>query len=260
LDQGPIVDFTHVTYKARDGQSIPAYLALPGPAEEGPYPTIIDPHGGPWAEDEGRYFFLNQYFIDRGYAVLKPNFRGSTGYGDAFTAAGFEQWGASMQNDVIDGLDWMIDQNLADANKVCIHGGSYGGYVALVAAYKTPEKFRCAISFAGVSDLADLRNRWYNYRFGRLSTARLPKGEALVNNSPIENVKEMQLPLLIVHGDVDRSVMIEQSRNLAQALSNAGIEHQYIEQPNGDHFFSLQAHRLEYLQALDKFLTKHLSE
>jgi len=256
--QGAEVDFEYVTYTARDGQVIPAYLALPGSREDGPYPTIIDPHGGPWSEDDGRYFFLNQYFMDRGYAILKPNFRGSTGYGDAYTEAGFEQWGGTMQNDVIDGLDWMIEQKLTDPNKVCIHGGSYGGYVALVAAYKTPEKFRCAVSFAGVSDLADLRSQWFNYRFGRLSTARLPKGDALVHNSPIENVSKMRLPLLLVHGDVDRSVMIEQSRNLVEKLVEAGVEHQYIEQPNGDHFFSLQAHRLEYLQALDQFLNKHL--
>ncbi len=260
FSQGKDVDFQHVTYTARDGQIIPAYLALPGPPEDGPYPTIIDPHGGPWAEDEGRYFFWNQYFIDRGYALLKPNFRGSTGYGDAYTAAGFEQWGGTMQNDVIDGLDWMIKNNLANPDKVCIHGGSYGGYVALVAAYKTPEKFQCAISFAGVSDLEDLRSRWYNFQFGRLSTARLPRGEALLQNSPIENVDKMQLPLLLVHGDVDRSVMIEQSRNLVEKLVEAGVEHQYIEQANGDHFFSLQAHRLEYLQALDQFLTKHMGD
>ncbi len=260
LQQGRVVDFEYVTYPTRDGQIIPAYLALPGPKENGPYPTIVDPHGGPWAEDEGRYFFLNQYFIDRGYAILKPNFRGSTGYGDAYTAAGFGQWGSTMQNDVIDGLDWMIEQGLTDAKNVCIHGGSYGGYVALVAAYKTPEKFNCAISFAGVSDLADLRTRWYNFRFGRLSTARLPTGDALSRNSPIENIDKINIPLLIVHGDVDRSVMIEQSRNLAQALEQSGIEHQYIEQSNGDHFFSLQKHRLEYLRALDEFLAEHMSQ
>lgn len=260
LEQGPNVDFEYVTYKARDGEMIPAYLALPGPKEDGPYPTIVDPHGGPWSEDEGRNFFWNQYFIDRGYAILKPNFRGSTGYGDAYTATGFGQWGASMQDDVIDGLDWMIKQGLADAEKVCIHGGSYGGYVALVAAYKSPEKFRCAISFAGVADLANLRKQWYKYQFGRLASARLPRGDALTQNSPIENVSKIRLPLLLIHGDVDRSVMIEQSRNFVQKLEEAGVEHKYIEQRNGDHFFSLQTHRLEYLEALDEFLTKHLKQ
>lgn len=258
VEQGRNVDFEHVTYKARDGLIIPAYLALPGPKENGPYPTIVDPHGGPWAEDEGRYFFWNQYFMDRGYAILKPNFRGSTGYGDAYTKAGFRQWGASMQDDVMDGLDWMIEQGLADADRVCIHGGSYGGYVALVAAYKTPEKFRCAISFAGVADIADQKTRWSYYSFGRLATPRLPRGDALTQNSPIENVKKMKLPLLLVHGDVDRSVMIEQSRNLAKKLKKTGVEYRYIEQRNGDHYFSLQSHRLEYLQALDEFLATHL--
>ncbi|XOV83511.1 MAG: alpha/beta hydrolase family protein [bacterium] len=258
FQQGTDVDFEHVSYPARDGQLIPAYLSLPGPREDGPYPTIIAPHGGPWAEDAGRYFFWNQYFSDRGYAILKPNFRGSTGYGDAYTAAGFEQWGGIMQDDVMDGLNWMIKNNLADPDRVCIHGGSYGGYVALVAAYKTPEKFRCAISFAGVSDLAELRKHLFNFQLGRLTTARLPRGDALAKNSPIENVDKIRVPLLLVHGDVDRSVMIEQSRTFVERLVEAGVDHQYIEQANGDHFLSLQAHRLEYLQALEAFLEKHL--
>jgi len=256
--QGPIVDFDYITYTARDGKEIPAYLALPGPRENGPYPTIIDPHGGPWSEDTGSYFFWNQYFLNRGYALLKPNFRGSTGYGDAFTQAGFGAWGEQMQDDIIDGLDWMIDQKLTDPQRVCIHGGSYGGYVALVAAYKTPEKFNCAISFAGVSDLTELKQKSYLFKFGRLAAARLPRGKLLLQNSPMENIAQIKIPILLVHGDVDRSAMVEQSRDFAAALTNAGIEHTYIEQANGDHFLSLQKHRLEYLQALDTFLSTHL--
>lgn len=252
------VSFEYVSYPARDGTSIPAYLALPGPKDQGPYPTIVDPHGGPWAKDHGRIDFLTQYFLHRGYAVLKPNFRGSDGYGKAYLEAGFSEWGGVMQNDVIDGLDWMIEQKLADPKNTCIHGASYGGYVALVAAYKTPDKFNCAISFAGVTDLAALRERLYNFNLGRLTAARLPKGAALIKNSPIENVKKMGIPLLIVHGDVDRSVMIEQSRDLVSGLKKAKKDYIYIEQTNGDHFFSLESHRLEYLQALDEFLDQHL--
>ncbi len=163
-----------------------------------------------------------------------------------------------MQDDVIDGLDWMIAEGLADASRTCIHGASYGGYVSLVASYKTPNKFKCAVSFAGVTDLASLKERWHLFSFGRFVTARLPVGDALTENSPIENVDKIRLPLLIVHGDVDRSVMIEQSRDFVEALKTANVAHTYIEQPNGDHFFSLESHRLEYLQALESFLNRAL--
>ena len=213
---------------------------------------------GPWARSNGNTTFLDEFFIDRGFAVLHPNFRGSTGYGDNYMQQGFLQWGEKMQEDVIDGLDWMIEQGIADPQKVCFHGGSYGGYSALVAAYKTPEKFKCAISFAGVTDLPDLRKNWMFFQFGDFVRARLPRGEKLLENSPLHNVDKIKLPLLIVHGDVDRSVMIEQGRNFAKALEEAGKDYQYIEQTNGDHYFSLQSHRLEYLQAMDEFLDKHI--
>ncbi len=127
-----------------------------------------------------------------------------------------------------------------------------------MAAYKTPDKFNCAISFAGVTDLVSLKQRAYQFIFGRLNAARLPSGEALKQNSPLENVADIDLPILLVHGDVDRNVMIEQSRDLAAALEKAGKEYTYIEQANGDHHFSLQAHRLEYLQAVEAFLEKHI--
>ena len=145
------------------------------------------PHGGPWSEDVGRFDFLTEFFVDRGYAVLQPNFRGSTGYGDDYIRAGFTQWewGGKMQGDLTDGLNWMIAQGYTDPDRVCIHGASYGGYAALVAAYKTPEKYKCAASFAGVTDLEELRDRWHLYILGHLSTARLPTGEALTKNSPL---------------------------------------------------------------------------
>lgn len=249
----------HVTYAARDGLKIPAYLTLPGPTAEGPYAAIMYPHGGPLAEDVGRFDFLTEFFVDRGYAVLQPNFRGSTGYGDDYTRAGFTEWGGKMQDDLTDGLDWMIAQGYTDPDRVCIHGASYGGYAALVAAYKTPEKYKCAASFAGVTDLEGLRDRLYLGVFGLLITARLPTGEALTKNSPLANANQLALPLLIVHGDVDRSVMIEQSHKLVAELQTLGKKYTYIEQPNGDHHFSLQSHRLQYLTALDEFLAKHLN-
>lgn len=256
-DLGTAVDLKSVSYQARDGHRIPAYYAIPATGE-GPYPTVILPHGGPYTRDLGEFDYRVQFLVSRGIAVLKPNFRGSAGYGDAHLASGFNQWGLKMQDDVIDGLDWMIEQGIADPKRVCIMGEGFGGYVALVASYKTPERFRCAVSFAGMTDLAEVDSNFYNFRFGALPIASIQEGKSRAENSPLDHVDEIDLPLLVVHGDVDRSVMIEQSRTLAKALQEAGKPHRYIEQLHGDHFLSLESHRIEFLEALDKFLAQHL--
>jgi dipeptidyl aminopeptidase/acylaminoacyl peptidase len=198
--------------------------------------------------------------LNRGYAVFKPNYRGSAGYGDEFMAAGFGQWGMKMQDDLMDGLDWLVARGLVDAKRVCMVGGSYGGYAALVAAFKSPERFRCAVSFAGITDLSELVKRLYNFQFGELTIARVQDGPEREAYSPLQQVERIGVPLLIVHGDVDRRVMVEQSRELVAALEQAGKPHVYIEQANGDHFLSLESHRIEYLEALDAFLSDHLGE
>ena len=248
-----------MTYTARDGMSIPAYLAVPLGGDAKHLPTVILPHGGPYLRDTGGFDYWVQFFVSRGYAVLQPNFRGSTGYGTAHLRAGYEQWGEKMQDDVIDGVDWLIAQGITDPARVCIVGGSYGGYVALVAAYKTPQKFRCAVDFAGVADLNAMVLNMYQYRFGDLARARVQRGNALSANSPIEHVADIGIPLLIVHGDQDRTVFIEQSVELDAALQAANKPHQFILQPGGDHLLSRASQRLQLFEAMDKFLHEHLS-
>ncbi len=260
LDRGSPVEFTGIEYRARDDTVIPAYIALPAAADDGPFPTVVMPHGGPYARVDDKQRFISQYLVDRGFALLLPNFRGSSGYGDAFMAKGFKEWGRTMQDDIIDGLDWMVDAKLADPQRVCIVGGSYGGYVALVASYKTPQKFQCAVSFAGVADLDMLRERQFNYQFGVMRSARIQTGPSSIENSPLHQIERIRIPILVVHGDIDTVVGIEQSRALVDALKRADKPHRYIEQTHGDHFFSLRSHRLEYLQALDAFLAEHLVE
>jgi len=255
---GPIIDLEPVTYKARDGLEIPAYIALPGPKNDGPYPTIIYPHGGPYARDTDSFDYWAQFFVSRGYAVLKPNFRGSAGYGDALMRSGYKEWGLKMQDDLIDGLDWMIEQGYSNADEVCIVGGSYGGYAALVAAYKSPERFKCAVSFAGVAELDELAFRWFQYEMGGRAVQRMQSGQSRDDNSPLLNVDKIEVPLLLVHGDVDRQVMIEQSQDFVKALEKAGKDYIYIEQENGNHHLSLESHRIEFFEAMDEFLTKHL--
>ena len=251
-----IVDFEVVRYETRDGWPITAYVATP--EGEGPFPTVVFPHGGPNTRDYPTFDYWTQFFVSRGYAVIKPNFRGSVGYGAAHLSAGFDQWGLRMQDDVMDGLDWMIAQEIADPDRVCVVGGSYGGYVALVAAFKTPDKIRCAVSFAGVTDLNDLRAHHRQFELGELAIARIQSGPAVNENSPIRQVDRIGVPLLIVHGDADRSVMIEQSRTFAAELEKAGKPFRYIEQAGGDHFLSNQKHRLEFFEAMDGFLAEHL--
>jgi dipeptidyl aminopeptidase/acylaminoacyl peptidase len=174
-------------------------------------------------------------------------------------ASGFNQWGLAMQDDVIAGLDWMIAEGYADPDKVCIAGGGYGGYVALVAAFKTPEKFRCAVSFAGVTDLAKLEHRRRTMVFGRLATPRIPSGELRAANSPLAQVGKIGIPILLVHGDLDRNVMLEHASEFAEALEKNGKAYRYIEQAGGDHHLSRQSHRTEFFEAMDEFLAAHLS-
>ncbi|MEM7079659.1 MAG: prolyl oligopeptidase family serine peptidase, partial [Pseudomonadota bacterium] len=172
--------------------------------------------------------------------------------------AGFRQWGERMQLDVMDGLSHLVDEGIADPERACIVGGSYGGYAALVAAYKAVDRLRCAVSFAGVADLAELKDKWYFYAFGRRAVARIQNGPDMLANSPIENVEKIGLPLLLVHGDVDTTVVIEQATRFVEALDKAGKDYRYIEQRNGDHYFSLQSHRVEYLRAVGEFLAQHI--
>jgi dipeptidyl aminopeptidase/acylaminoacyl peptidase len=251
-----VVDPEVVSYQASDGYPITAYVTRPD--GKGPFPTIVFPHGGPNTRDYPSFDYWTQFFVSRGYAVIKPNFRGSIGYGAPHLKAGFLQWGLRMQDDVMDGLDWMVDQGIADPERVCVVGGSYGGYVALVAAFKTPERLRCAVSFAGVTDLFELKQRQLLFNLGVMRITRIQSGTAMKENSPYNQVEKIGVPLLIVHGNADRSVMIEQSRTLVERLDKAGKNYRYVEQENGDHYLSIQSHRIQLFEEMDRFLAEHL--
>ncbi len=200
-----------VSYRARDGLEIPALLTLPSAQARG-LPTIVMPHGGPVSRDGGRFDFIAAFLAARGYAVLQPQYRGSFGYGQRVLEAGFGQWGLAMQDDVMDGLAWMRKEGIADADRACVVGLSYGGYSALVAAYKAPEQLRCVVSYAGVADLPMLiRNRTL-YRIDVRTMRYLQlalKGEVLEANSPALNAARFGVPALIMHADLDTNVLVE---------------------------------------------------
>ena len=253
-----IADPQAISYPARDGLTIPGYLTLPNDVAAKNLPTVVFPHGGPYARDTDHFDPWVQFFSARGYAVLQPNYRGSHGYGSEFLRAGFQQWGMKMQDDLDDGLAWLITQGISDPARVCMVGGSYGGYAALVAGFRSPEKYQCAVAFAPVTDLDDLIKRWRLFRTGAVAVARIQTGDLRDQYSPLKRVDDFKIPLLLVHGDVDRLVTIEHSQKLAAALEKAGKDFRYIEQRNGNHHLSLQSHRREFFLAMDAFLNQHI--
>lgn len=256
-----MAEVTPVSYAARDGMTIPGYLTRPKGAV-GPMPLVVLPHGGPSSRDVMRFDYRVQFLASRGYAVLQPNFRGSTGYGSKFKDAGDRQWGLAMQDDITDGVQAMIDRGIADPGKICIVGGSYGGYAALMGAIKTPDLYQCAFAFAPVTDIKQLLKDWARYKFNDRNVPSIGNawrdGDRLGDTSPVNGVGQIQIPILLIHGDLDRSVPVSHSRNMAKKLKKAGKVHRLIIQEDGDHHHSLEHHRQEYLREMEAFLAEHL--
>lgn len=247
-----------ITFTARDKTEIEGYLTLPQKGEA-PFPTVIFPHGGPGARNYGGFDYWTAYFNSKGYAVLRPNFRGSSGYGYSFGEAQMQNWGMSMQDDIVDGTQWMIDQGYADKNKMCIVGASYGGYAALAATVKSPDLYKCAVSFAGVTDLDRVVYRQRAFLQGKLADEQLGKErDDRERRSPINYVENIKTPILLVHGEEDRVVHVEQSRFMADELEDEDKTVRYVELPLGDHYLSIQSNRQTFFKEMDKFLSKYL--
>lgn len=244
-------------YTARDGLPIAAVLTLPR-GEARNRPLIVMPHGGPFARDTEEWDWWAQFLADRGYVVVQPNYRGSSGYGTRFTEKGEGQWGLSMQDDLLDAVAALAKEGVADPKRACIVGASYGGYAAERSAERDPGAFRCAVSYAGVSDLKAMKAYDSQFLYAGARADWLKKqAPDLAAVSPINAVARFSTPLLLVHGAKDRVVPVKQSRHLARKLKDAGKAVTYIEQPLADHHFSRQEDRLQFLEALDAFLKEH---
>ena len=247
-----------IAYTARDGKPIEAVLTLPRNRLATKLPLIVMPHGGPGARDMEAYDWWAQYLAELGYAVIQPNYRGSTGYGVAFQKAGEGEWGMKMQDDLLDAIDYVTKQGVADPSRVCIVGASYGGYAAMRGAQRDSSRYKCAISFAGISDLSAMKRYDTKFLLGPYGKAYWTKQvRDFTTVSPRFHAADFSVPILIAHGVEDKRVPIKQSRWMVDALKKAGKPHQYLEQKEGDHHFSRAEDRLEFLKATKAFLDKY---
>jgi dipeptidyl aminopeptidase/acylaminoacyl peptidase len=258
-----LVSVETTSYAARDGLVIPAYLTTPRVAEVKALPLIVMPHGGPFVRDEWSYDVWAQFLANRGYMVLQPNFRGSTGYGREFVEKGEGQWGRGMQDDLDDGVKWLVDQGKVDPRRVCIMGASYGGYAAMWAAARNPDIYRCAISFAGISDLAAMmrydRKQFSAPRYFRNWREKVQgdKSFDLDSVSPYYAADKVSIPLLIAHGSEDKNVPMSQSKRLHEALKKKNKDHSYVVYEGEGHGFDDPSNAVDFLKRVEQFLNEH---
>lgn len=250
-----------IRYRASDGLEIQAFLTLPRDRGSRDLPLVIMPHGGPFAAQGWGFDFMTQMMASRGYAVLQPNFRGSLLQGEAFREAGKKQWGGKMQDDLSDGVAHLVRSGIADPERVCIVGWSYGGYAALMGTIKTPELYRCAVSINGVSDLQRLASRYgfdRDYRQFIREYIGL-EGSSLEDVSPLANADKIEAPVLLVHAADDHRVPVEHADDMAEKLKrhSKSVRYERISFGGGHSLLNGSA-RLQMMTALERFLRDHL--
>jgi dipeptidyl aminopeptidase/acylaminoacyl peptidase len=269
LAEADLGDMRPYGFTARDGLTIPAYLTLPPGRGAKNLPLVVMPHGGPDARDYMAFDWWAQFLANRGYAVLQPNFRGSAGYGGAFTTAGAHQWGLKMQDDLADGVAKLVADGIADPKRVCIVGASYGGYAALAGAAFTPDIYACAVSFAGISDLKEMlrveerdegrESVVVSFLQSRIGDRHNSSDEARIEaTSPALHADRIKIPVLLLHATGDTTVPIAQSKEMRDALARANKSVQFIELSGDDHYLDLAATRIRVLSEIEKFLAANI--
>jgi dipeptidyl aminopeptidase/acylaminoacyl peptidase len=252
------------SFTARDGLEIHGYVTFPPGQGRSSLPAVLDVHGGPQVRDSWGYNPEAQWFANRGYLCVQVNYRGSTGYGKAFVAAGDREWGGKMHDDLIDAVSYVTGEGWADPSRVAIYGGSYGGYAALVGAAFTPDVFRCAVDIVGPSNLKTLLETIPPYwapmiaqlyrRVGNPET----DAEFLWSRSPLSRARDIRIPLLIAQGANDPRVKQAESEQIVAALTEAGIEHEYLLFPDEGHGFAKPENRIRFYTAAERFLARYL--
>lgn len=259
LDPETISPLQAITYPARDGTPIPGYLTVPAGADPHNLPLVVMPHGGPIARDLWRYFFLRSFLVSRGYAVLQMNFRGSSGYGADWFFAAHQDWGGLTYDDVVDGARWAVSQGIADPARMCIVGWSFGGYLALLGAQRNPDLFRCSVSIAGISDLNLLLEEGHYWMDAGVRARQVGTDPVkLKRDSPRLHAADFTVPVLLIHGDRDAQVPLEQSVVMDAALTRAGRPHRLVTVPWASHQFEAEPHRVQLLREIEAFLAANV--
>jgi dipeptidyl aminopeptidase/acylaminoacyl peptidase len=266
LNRAHLAPMKAVKYPSSDGLEIPAFLTLPKGVEAKNLPAVIVPHGGPWYRDSWGYNSFAQFLANRGYAVLQPNFRGSTGYGKKFIDAANRQWGDKMQDDITWGAKYLIAQGIADPKKIGIMGGSYGGYATLAGVTFTPDVYAAAVSIVGPSNLITLLESippyWEPIRklfYERMGDPNTPEGKAqLLRQSPLTHAAKIKTPLLVIQGANDPRVTKRESDQIVIALRDRGFPVEYLVAPDEGHGFARPENNMAMFASAEKFLAKYL--
>jgi len=269
LDEKEMASMVPVEYTSRDGLTIHGYLTLPkGYTMDNArsMPVVVNPHGGPWYRDVWRFNPEVQFLANHGYVVFQMNYRGSTGYGKKFWEASFKQWGKAMQNDITDGVNWLIKKDIADKKRIAIYGGSYGGYATLAGITFTPDLYAAAVDYVGVSNLFTFMKTIPPYWKPQLDMMYEMVGNPVKDSvllreaSPVFHVDQIKTPLFIAQGANDPRVNINESNQMVEALKKRGIQVNYMVKNNEGHGFYNEENRFDFYNAMEKFLNEHLNK
>ncbi|HWP95142.1 MAG TPA: S9 family peptidase [Gammaproteobacteria bacterium] len=267
IDPAQMSPMKYVSFKSRDGLTLYGYLTVPKNSNGKNLPLIVNPHGGPYGvRDQWGFNPEHQFLASRGYAVLQVNFRGSGGYGYKFLTAGFKQWGRKMQDDITDAVQWAISEGIADPKRICIYGGSYGGYATMAGLVFTPELYQCGVNYVGVTDVPLLFETMP--RLWELQRAQLAvmvgdpeKERAFLDDiSPINHVANIRAPVFIVHGDLDPRVNIKHAEKLRMRLEELGKPYEWLVKYNEGHGFRKEENRIELYKKMETFFAKYLGQ
>ncbi|MGD8345715.1 MAG: prolyl oligopeptidase family serine peptidase [Lysobacterales bacterium] len=264
VDASVMAEMKPYSFKARDGRELHGYLTIPHGSDGKNLPLIVNPHGGPWARDGYSYNPEHQFLANRGYAVIQVNFRGSTGFGMDHMQSAFKQWGQSMQDDVTDAVKWAIDQGIADADRVCIYGGSYGGYAAMAGLTFTPELYKCGINYVGVTSIPllfeTMPDAWGDGAAQMKAMVGDPETERefLEQWSPVHHADKIQAPVFMAYGRRDPRVNIEHAKIMEKALKKNNVEYELMIKRNEGHGFRKEENRYDFYGTMEKFLAENL--
>lgn len=264
LEPTRLAEMKPIEYQSRDGLTIHGYLTLPPGRDPKNLPVIINPHGGPWARDSWGYNPEIQFLASRGYAVLQMNFRGSTGYGRKFLEAGYGQWGLSMQDDITDGVKWLVDQGIADPKRIAIYGASYGGYATMAGLAFTPDLYRCGINYVGVTDiellLRTIPKAWENSRAALevMTGNAANQKEQLKATSPMRKADQIRVPVFFAYGELDDRVDLKHGTKLVAELRKNGVPVELMVKHDEGHGFRHWDNKIEFYTTMEKFLDQYM--